>query len=244
MKTQRRDQLISALGAGEQTPGELAERFDVHRTTLQRWLGELMADGSVQRTGWGRYRLKGSALQLNDSGHRVLEVVAALQPDAHLTGFDVLASYAHQFLVEYPHLVYAEPAVVDTAAFELAAAGFVVVAATGRSKPAVTAAPAQTVVLRTQPNAEQYGVHGPVASREKAWVDTLREASRGQLPFDFVELGRVLRVLLDGGADRRKLRNYARRMGYLERVDAAMTDSEPADDHDAQVATLRAGFWS
>ena len=242
MTTKQRQELLAALREGEQTPGELVERLHVHRTTVGRWLRELVAGGEAEMTGWGRYRLEGSKQQrLSPSAREVLAVVEELAPDAHLTGFDVLAPYAHQFLVEYPHLVYAEPAALDTAAFRLAEADFVAVAA--GSKQSVTAAPARTVLLRAQPNAEQYGVHGPVASREKAWVDTLREAHRGQLPFDFVELGRVLRALLDRGADVRRLRQYARRMGYVDRVNAALADS-PEASMDAMADALRAGLWS
>lgn len=243
MKTEQRQRLLAALSGGEQTTGELVERLDVHRTTVRRWLEELLAEGEAQMTGWGRYRLRGARPPLSESAEQVLTVVEELAPDAHLTGFDVLVPYAHQFLVEYPHLVYVEPAALDTAAFRLAEAGFVAVAAGGRIKPSVTTTPSRTVVLRAQPNAEQYGVRGPVASREKAWVDTLREAHRGQLPFDFVELGRVLRDLLDRGGDLRKLRNYARRMGYLGRVSAALASS-PADVMDEQTQALRAGAWS
>jgi hypothetical protein len=245
MKTEQRHQLLAALSDGEQTTGELVDRLAVHRTTVRRWLQQLLADGEAERTAWGRYRLEGSKPSLSSGAAPVLAVVEALAPDAHLTGFDVLAPYAHQFLVEYPHLVYAEPTALDTAAFRLAEAGFVVVTAGGGSnaKRSVTAAPAQTVVLRAQPNAEQYGVHGPVASREKAWVDTLRETHRGQLPFDFVELGRVMRALLDRGGDVRKLRNYARRMGYVDRVNSALADS-PEADMDAMTQALRAGVRS
>jgi hypothetical protein len=99
------------------------------------------------------------------------------------------------------------------------------------------------VVLREQPNAERYGVHGPIASREKAWVDTLRESHRGNLPFDYVELGRVLRALLDRDGDMRRLRNYARRMGYAARLDAALAISRGLAT-DAMAEQLRAGFWS
>lgn len=243
MKTDERHRMLAALQEGEQTPAELVDLLDVHRTTVRRWLEEALAAGQAERTAWGRYRAESARPSLGETGERVLEVVNDLAPDAHLTGFDVLVPYAHQLIVEYPHLVYAEPAALDTAAFRLAESDFTVIAARGRSRPAVRAAPSQTVMLRAQPNAEQYGVHGAVAPVEKAWVDTLREAQRGQLPFDFVELGRVLRAMLDRGADIRKLRNYARRLGYVDRVDAALADS-PGTELDERTQALRAGVWS
>lgn len=101
-------------------------------------------------------------------------------PDAHLTGFDVLARYAHKFVVEHPHLVYAEPAAIETITFRLADAGFSAVRAQ-QNRPAVSAPVDETVLVRAQANAEQYGVRGPIAPPEKAWVDTLRETLRGSL---------------------------------------------------------------
>lgn len=244
MPAQREQQLLSALSGGERTAGEVRETLNlsVHRTTVQRWLEQLAASGAVEKVPHGKFRLQGSAPGLTESGREVLGVVEDLAPDAHLTGFDPLARYAHQFFVEFPHLVYVEPASADTAAFRLAEAGFLVVRARGHwQASAVSARPAQTVILRAQPNAEQYGVRSSLAAPEKAWVDTLRESQRGFLPFDHVELGRVLRALLDDGGDLRKLRNYARRMGYQARVAAALGQAPP---HDTEDEALRAGFLS
>ena len=195
--------------------------------------------------GWGRYRLAGARPHLSESAARVLAVVETLAPDAHLTGLDLLAPYAHQFFVEYPHLVYTEPAALQPAAFALADAGFVVIlAASGQPDTTITASLSETVILRAQPNPEQYGVHDTYAPREKAWVDALREAQRGWLPIDMTELGRVLRGLLDAGGDLRRLRNYARRMGYLDRVDAALADPASEETFTDQQHALQAGFRS
>lgn len=240
MNLANRHRALDAIAAGATTPAALAERLGVHRVTTQKWLRELVARGDIERAGHGRYRSPSPGVVLSDSAQRVLEVVARLSPDAHLTGFDLLAPYAHQFLVEYPHLVYVEPAALDTATFELAQAGFSVMVASHR-KVQLASQPSETVVVRAQSNADRFGLRGPLAPPEKAWVDTLRETQRGHLPFDFVELGRVLRALLDADANLPALRNYARRMGYQHPLAVALTG---ANGDDTRAEGLRAGFVS
>jgi hypothetical protein len=159
--------------------------------------------------------------------------------DAHLTGFDLLAPHAHQFVFAYPHLVYADPSAFEALSMELPKRGFVVVPARPGPK-AMTPDPSSVVVLRRQPNPEQYGVRGHVAPVEKAWVDTLRETLRGNLEISYLELGRILRSLVDQGADLRYLRRYARPLGYVDRVDGALDDAH--DDERTETRELRSGY--
>lgn len=235
--------MLELLRGDERSTGELVDRLGVHRTTVRRRLSALVDAGEVEMIGWGRYRLKGARPALSDTGRQVLDVVEKLAPDAHLTGFDLLAPYAHQFFAEYPHLVYAEPAALEAVAYALTDAGFLVVSASRHRGAIGSLLPARAVIIRAQPNPEQYGVHTACAPREKAWVDTLRESRRGNLPIDATELDRALRNLLEAGGDLRKLRNYARRMGYLDRVDAALAETSTAVSGEQERA-LRAGLRS
>lgn len=75
-----------------------------------------------------------------------------------------------------------------------------------------------------------------LALPEKAWVDLLREVRRSHLGFDYGELGRILRALERAGVPLHKLRTYARSLGYLEWVDAALGSREPAGVEQAQLA--------
>jgi hypothetical protein len=72
-------------------------------------------------------------------------------------------------------------------------------------------------------------------------VDALRGSSRDTVPLQLMELGRILRGIVDDGGDVRFLRHYARRLGYLDRVDAAMS-AEPLAADAAGLLQLRAGF--
>jgi len=102
-------------------------------------------------------------------------VLADAGVEAHITAFDVLARFAHQFVYAYPHVVYAEPYAVSETARALADAGFVVVPA-GRQAGVEVGDLSRVVLLRGQGDAaRRYGVIGRVAFPEKAWVDLLRE---------------------------------------------------------------------
>jgi IclR helix-turn-helix domain len=233
-------QLLAAFRAkgGATTMGALTDLLGVHKNTVRRRLQELIETGQVESTGHGHYRLVGSPRLGSETGNSILQTLEEFGFDAHLTGFDLLAPYAHQFAYQYPHVVYAEPSARDAVDFELARRGFVVASARPGPKPNAPDL-SKLVLLRTQPNADQYGIRGHLAPAEKAWVDTLRETSRGNLPFQHMELGRVLRAMLDSGADERKLRWYARRLGYLDRVEGAI---HGGDEANPEIAALRAGF--
>jgi DNA-binding Lrp family transcriptional regulator len=227
MSTPQRNDMLELLRDGERSTGELVERLGMHRTTVRRRLSALVDAGEAEMTGWGRYRIRGAKPILSDTGSQVLAIVERLFPDAHLTGFDLLAPYAHQFFAEYPHLVYTEPASLDATAYALVKAGFVVLSPAQHHETLRVPSLSRVVILRAQPNPEQYSVRGACAPREKAWVDTLRESRRGNLPIDIAELSRVLHNLLDAGGDLRKLHNYARRMGYLDHLTTAIAGWKP-----------------
>jgi hypothetical protein len=244
------DRLLAALRrhGGRARLRELGPELGVHRATLHRHFQRLVSNGLVEPAGRGEYQLALPQLGLGDDAARVVGVLETGGLAAHLTGFDLLISYAHQFVFLVPHVVYAEPMALDGVELELAANDFVVWRADGGGRVSIPAS-SQLVVLRKQPDAERYRVHGYVAPVEKGWVDALREASRGTVPLQFMELGRILRALVDGGADVRFLRHYARQLGYLDRVDAAMGDAPgtatsvaaPARES-AELGQLRAGF--
>jgi DNA-binding transcriptional ArsR family regulator len=236
--------VVAALrrAGGEATMSVLARELGAHRDTVRKHLAPLLDQGVVESPSRGRYRLSGLP---PFSSERASELVAVLEHsgyEAHLTGFDLLARYAHQFVYAFPHLVYADPTAVDAVEAALTEAGFVVTHA-GPHRNASAPEVDRVVVLRGQSKPEQYGVRGVAARVEKAWVDALRETSRGNLDLSYLELGRILRALTDDGADQRYLRRYARQLGYLARVNDAMSDTVPVDAPSSTVA-LHAGFWS
>lgn len=224
---------------GRASMGDLTRALGVHRDTVRKHLEQLIARAEVQPVGHGQYQLAGGVTVGTEQGNEILRALDELGFDAHLTGFDLLTPYAHQFVFQFPHLVYTEPSAREGVAFELARRGFVIADA-GLGAKVTSPELSNLVIARTQPNAEQYGVRWHLASIEKAWVDTLRETIRGNLPFEYMELGRILRTMLDSGADARRLRTYARRLGYLDRVEAAL-QGHGGDDRD-ETRALRAGF--
>jgi hypothetical protein len=98
----------------------------------------------------------------------------------------------------------------------------------------------RTVLLRRQPLiAQRTLVRGVLATPEKAWVDLLRETRRSDAPFDYGELGRLLRAMTDHGINQRALSSYARRVGYADCLAATIGARPP--DGGAQVQ-LEAGY--
>jgi hypothetical protein len=235
------DALVDALRrhGGRARLRDLGPELGVHRDTLLRHLKRLVTDGLVEPAGRGEYQLARRHLGLGQDASRLVEVLETGGLPAHLTGFDVLAPHAHQFVFQAPSLVYAEPFGLDSVEFELAANDFVVQRAEGGARVNAPQS-SKLVVLRKQPDAERYRVHGYVAPAEKAWVDAVREAHRGTVPLQFMELGRILRSLVDGGADVRFLRHYARQLGYLDRVEAAIDGADSGAPRELQA--LRAGY--
>jgi hypothetical protein len=144
-----------------------------------------------------------------------VRVIKHLEADAHLSGYDVLAGFTHQFVFDYPHLVCCHPSHADGLGAALAKKKFVVLPA---GPGAAIDAPLQkTVLLRRQPAIHSRTlVQGAIATPEKAWVDLLRETRRSAAPFDYGELGRLLRAMSEQTLNLRALRSYAARLGYQD----------------------------
>ncbi|HVA19329.1 MAG TPA: hypothetical protein VMU55_04065, partial [Solirubrobacteraceae bacterium] len=173
--------------------------------------------------------------ELNAEGGELLVLLRDCDADAHLTGFDVLARYAHQFAYGYTHLVYCHPPHISGLASELADRDWQLLPA-GRHVH-LGGPRERTVIVRGQTHDERrYPVRDHLALPEKAWVDLLREVRRSRLGLDYGELGRILRSMERAGVPLGKLRTYARNTGYLTWMDAAFGDREPAGIEQAQLA--------
>jgi hypothetical protein len=226
---------------GAATPRDLRRSLGWAERTLHRRLAELVDSGQVVRHGHGQYAVASTeSLPLPDTGREIVGVLAGAGVEAHVTAFDVLARFAHQFVYAYPHVVYAEPYAVSETARALTDAGFVVVPA-GRHAGVEVGDLSRVVILRGQSDAaRRYAVIGHVASPEKAWVDLLRETRRSGLPLDLGEVGRILRALRQSGCDEGRLGRYAKRMRYdawLEGIERATPIQE-----NPEIAALRSGY--
>ncbi|MDA0160784.1 HTH domain-containing protein [Solirubrobacter ginsenosidimutans] len=224
---------------GTATVADIASALGVHRNTVRRQLQQLAGDGIVVERARGKYQLARQHLGLSRSAMKLVEILETARLAAHLTGFDLLAPDAHQHMRRLSHLVYAEPLALESTEFELEANDLVVLRAEIAAGVRVPES-VETVVLRGQPDPERYSVYGHVASREKAWVDALRESSRRVINIEPFELGRLLRILVDRGADMRFLRRYATQLGYADRVRAATEGTTPDDSR--ELHALRAGY--
>ena len=217
---------------------ELRAELGLSERTLHRGLSRLVAAGTLFRVSRDRYSDHPPVDAPTGEAKKVVRVIERLDADAHLSGYDVLAGFAHQFVYEYPHLVYCHPPHTDSVAGALANSGFVVLPA----GPGALRGPAmpRTVLLRRQPIiGSRTLVRGAVATPEKAWVDLLRETRRSEMPFDYGELGRLLRAMSDQKINTRALRGYARRVGYAGWLLAATGERPP--DGSAQIQ-LAAGY--
>ena len=173
-----------------------------------------------------------------DEADEIVRVITLFYADAHLSGYDMLAGFAHQFDFEYPHLVCCPAAHAEGVAEALSKRRFRVIAA----GPGALRGPSisRTVLLRRQPLIESRSlVRGALATPEKAWVDLLRETRDSDVPFDYAELGRLLRAMIDQAVNQRVLSSYAQRVGCADWL-AATTGARPPDG-DAQVQ-LAAGY--
>lgn len=203
--------------------------------TVDRHLSALLADGVLFRRSRGVYSRRPLERQLNPDGEELLRSLRDSDADAHLTGFDVLAPYAHQFAYGYAHLVYCHPPHISGLAGELAIKDWLVVPAGLDIQPG--GGQEHVVVVRGQTNDERrYPVRDHLALPEKAWVDLLREVRRSHLGFDYGELGRMLHSLERAEVPLHRLRTYARNVGYLAWVDATLGTREPANTEQAQLA--------
>jgi hypothetical protein len=213
----------------------LVDQAGLPARTLDRQLSALLADGTLFRRSRGIYSRRPPEPELNSEGAELLMLLRDSDADAHLTGFDVLAPYAHQFAYGYTHLVYCHPPHISGLAGELSAADWLLLPA-GRHVH-LGGQRERTVVVRGQTHDERrYPVRNQLAMPEKAWVDLLREVRRSRLGLDYGELGRILRSLERSGVPLEKLRTYARNVGYRAWVDAALGDRVPDNIEQAQLA--------
>ncbi len=213
----------------------LVQRAGIPPRTLDRQLSALLADHVLFRWARGVYSLRPVEPQLNSEGEELLGLVRDSDADAHLTGFDVLAPYAHQFVYGYTHLVYCHPPHLSGLASELWAADWLLLPA-GRHVH-LGGPRERTVIVRGQTHDERrYPVRDQLALPEKGWVDLLREVRRSRLGVDYGELGRILRSMERTGVPIDRLRTYARSVGYLAWVDTALGKRSPTNIEQGQLA--------
>jgi DNA-binding HxlR family transcriptional regulator len=230
---------IATRHGGAASVAELRSELGLSERTLHRRLSELVAAGKVSRVSRDRYSSdRASTGALTGEAEEIVRVIEHLDADAHLSGYDVLAGFAHQFVFEYPHLVCCPAPHAYGVAAALIERRFVVIAA----GPGALRGPSipRTVLIRPQPFiARRTLIRGALATPEKAWLDLLRETRRSDAPFDYGELGRLLRAMTDQGINQRALNSYAKRLGYTDWL-AATTGQQPPDGR-AQVQ-LAAGY--
>jgi hypothetical protein len=214
----------------------LVQQAGVPPRTLDRQLSALLADDLLFRWARGVYSRRPVEPELNSEGEELLMLLRDSDADAHLTGFDVLAPYAHQFVYSYyTHLVYCHPSHVSGLASELSAEDWLLLPA-GRHVH-LGGPHERMVIVRGQTHDERrYPVRGHLALPEKAWVDLLREVRRSQLGLDYGELGRILRSMERAGVPIDRVRTYARSVGYLAWVDAALGKRSPTNVEQNQLA--------
>ncbi len=177
----------------------LVGQLDASPRTIRRHLQRLVAAGALHRIGHGVYDRKLYEPTLNPEAQELWAQLQASDADAHITGFDLLAGFAHQFVYDYLHLVYCHPPHLSGLASELSGSGWSVLPAGPMRRFATESE--RSVVLRGQTHEEgRYPVENHLARPEKAWVDLLREARRSKLAFDFGELGRILAAMERAGA--------------------------------------------
>ncbi len=226
---------VVARHGGVASTADLRSELGLSERTLYRRLGELVADGSLYREGRSRYTTRRPTVAVSGEALQIVRVIERLDAEAHLSGYDILAGFAHQFTFDYPHLVCCHPPHFDGLVAALVSKRFVVLAA----GPGALRGPlmSRTVLLRRQPLIEQETlVRGSLATPEKAWVDLLRETRRSQLAIDYGELGRLLRAMTEYGVNQRALASYARRIGYLQWLKAATGQCPPTGVNQRQLA--------
>jgi len=194
-------------------------------------------------SGRGEYALPGAEMFLSEETQELVAALRESGAEAHLTGFDVIASHSHQFVRSYPHLVYADPDALAEVAFALSEAGFWSLPAGATSKRLQTPTPERLVLLRGQPPArmQRFGVRGLIAPIEKAWLDLLREVRAGTFPASLGDLGAVLASMVRAKADVARLRSWAREMGLRDQVDAVLEPDAVAPDARLELRELAAG---
>src|ERR1700741_2414613 len=104
----------------------LVRLLDASPLTVSRHLTRLVEQGAVHKVGRGLYALPDAGSALPPEAQQIVEALASTGADAHLTGFDVVGPHSHQFVREYPHLVYCDLAAFQSVGFALVQADFAV----------------------------------------------------------------------------------------------------------------------
>jgi DNA-binding HxlR family transcriptional regulator len=229
---------------GTTTRSALAKAIEVSPATTSRLLRHLVEQGRVSRSTRGSYRLEEEASRsLSTTAAQIVAAIEESGSEAHLTGMDLLAAHAHQFVRGFPHLVYADPDALDQVAYALSQAGFLPVAPGPHVRNLLAHSPDidRVVVLRGQPTARmtRFGVRSEVAPPEKAWLDLLRETKAGNAPWSMADVGAIWASLLLANIDAQQLGRWAREMG-LDRYVRALTDAD-ADSDAPELQELKAG---
>lgn len=245
-KKPTKEEIMDAVrqAGGAASPADIQRHFGISRSLLHRRLTALTEEGGLEHVRRGLYRLPSLQPVLSKESQQIVEILDRAALDGHVTGLAVLLPYLHQFVRQFSQIVYCEPIAQRAIAGELTSAGFIVIRLGRKANPAQADVEdrSRLVLLRTQPNAEQYGVHDYVAPAEKAWVDLLREAHRRTMPMQFLELGRILHNMLESDGRVKRLKRYARKQGYIAWVERALGEVPPTSDK--RMEAVRNGFLS
>ena len=228
---------------GTATRATLIRILDAASATVARHLARMVKDGRLVRTGHGEYALPDREELLAGETRELVDALGNSGAEAHVTGFDVIGSHTHQVVRSFPHLVYADPGALAEVGFALGDAGFWSMPAGAAAEHLRSPHPDRLVLLRGQSASrmDRFGVRGPLAPVEKAWLDLLRETRAGTVPASLGDLGAMLASMLRSNVDQRRLRSWAREMGYADHVDAVIDPDAVGDAAEPELRELAAG---
>lgn len=207
---------------GQATVAELAEEAGLSRRAVSAALTRLVASGQAHRLGRGLvarpdHRGRPAEVRVGPDADRVVEALGQAGVAALLSGYDVLASFANQLPVAWPHLVIVDRGSGEWAADVLRAAGFVPILEPNRDQLALLADLRQDglVILRER----SISADAPsIRSVEEAWVDLAAEQRAGY-PIASGDLSGLLLGLADAGVSWTRLVRAARRRSLPLRLD-------------------------
>lgn len=223
---------------------ELAEEAGLSRPAVSAALARLVAAGQADRLGRGLVarpgrRRRPAEVRVGPDADRVIEALGKAGVAASLSGYDVLAPFANQLPVAWPHLVIVDRGAGESAADVLRAAGFVPILEPNRDQLALLAELRQEdlVIVRERSIPADAA---SVRSVEEAWADLAAEQRAGY-PIATGDLSDLLLGLADAGVSWTRLVRAARRRSLPLRLDPHASPvplaSEPKGD-DAPLARL------
>jgi DNA-binding transcriptional ArsR family regulator len=207
---------------GQATVAELAEEAGLSRRAVSAALTRLIAAGQAHRLGRGLVarpvrRSRSTEVQVGPDAGRIVGALEKAGVAASLSGYDVLASFANQLPVAWPHLVVVDRGSGEWAADVLRAAAFVPILEPNRDQLALLAELRQDglVILRER----SIPADPPsVRSVEEAWVDLAAEQRAGY-PIASGDLSDLLLGLADADVSWTRLVRAARRRSLPLRLD-------------------------